>query len=139
MSDPAHPNMVTFFFIDLNSDILNCNVVNGQAKRVFQIVTDSQMQGYTMIKNAEGRNISLIEWQAQSGPMIEIRGHVSKQYVKNWLGLTRDKRSVFVAEPEQGPCSLLSSHTISSRTMSVRGMSYVWAPRDRSINVRVKI
>ncbi len=38
VSDPAHPNMLTFFFIDLNPDILNCNVVNGQAKRVFQIV-----------------------------------------------------------------------------------------------------
>ncbi|KJA25442.1 hypothetical protein HYPSUDRAFT_134643 [Hypholoma sublateritium FD-334 SS-4] len=112
VSDPAYPNMVTFFFTELNPGILNCTVVNAQAKPVFQIVTDNQMQGYTMIKNAEGRNVSLIEWQAH--PMIEIRGHVSKQYVKNWLGLTSDK---------------------SSRTMSVRGMSYIWAPRDKSINL----
>lgn len=135
VSDPAYPNMVTFFFTALNPGVLNCTVVNAQAKPVFQIVTDSQMQGYTMIKNAEGRNVSLIEWQAH--PMIEIRGHVTKQYVKNWLGLTSDKRSVIGAEPGQGPCSLLSS--ISSRTMSVRGMSYIWAPRDKSINVSVKI
>ncbi|KDR80189.1 hypothetical protein GALMADRAFT_62694 [Galerina marginata CBS 339.88] len=102
----------TFYFTSFNPNILNCTVVGPQAQVYYRIVTDNHMPGYTVLKNAEGKNVSLIEWQTH--PMIEIRGLLTKQHVRTWLGLTSDK---------------------SSRTMTVRGMGYTWAPRDKSINL----
>ncbi|KAF8962579.1 hypothetical protein BDZ97DRAFT_2021739 [Flammula alnicola] len=111
-TDPEYSNLVTFYFTSFSPNILNCTVIGPQARVYYRIVTDNQMPGYTVIKNAEGKNVSLIEWQAH--PMIEVRGLLSKQHVRTWLGLTADKRS---------------------RTMTVRGMQYTWAPRDKSINL----
>ncbi|KAF4618791.1 hypothetical protein D9613_010007 [Agrocybe pediades] len=105
-------NFTTYYFTSFKSDVLNCNVINQQGHLAYKIVTDNTMPGYTVIKNAEGKNVSLIEWQ--SHPMIEIRGLLTKQYVRQWLGLTQEK---------------------SSRIMTVRGMQYIWAPRDKSINL----
>lgn len=56
----------------------------------YQVVTDSSMPGYTVIKNAEGTKISLIEWQAH--PFVEIRGMLAKQNVMNWLRISSDHR-----------------------------------------------
>ncbi|KAH9478614.1 hypothetical protein JR316_0009071 [Psilocybe cubensis] len=102
----------TFYFTNFSPDILNCTVIGPQAQVYYRIVTDNQMPGYTVVKNSEGKNVSLIEWQ--SHPMIEVRGLLTKQYVRAWLALTADK---------------------SARTMSVRGMQYAWAPRDKSISL----
>ncbi|KAF9476962.1 hypothetical protein BDN70DRAFT_949149 [Pholiota conissans] len=112
VSDPAHPNLINYYFINFNPNILNCSIVNSQSQTVYRIVTDNQMPGYTVIKNVEGKNVSLVEWQTH--PMVEVRGQLSKQYVRTWLPLSSDK---------------------SSRTMTVRGMTYTWAPRERSINL----
>jgi len=89
-------NFTTFYFTSFNPNVLNCTIVGPQAQVSHRIVTDNHMPGYTVIKNAEGKNVSLIEWQAH--PMIEIRGLLTKQHVKSWLGLTQDRRcAIFFA------------------------------------------
>lgn len=86
-TDPA--NLVAFYFTSFSPDIFNCAIVGPKAQKYFSIVTDSQMPGYTVIKNAEGRNVSLIEWQTH--PFIEVRGLVAKQNVNHWLCLSPSK------------------------------------------------
>ena len=93
-SDPNYSSMISFYFTSFNPNILNCSVVGPRAQTYYRIVTDDQMPGYTIIKNGEGRNVSLVEWQTH--PMIEVRGILSKQHVRTWLGLTNDRRSVLL-------------------------------------------
>ncbi|KAF5356763.1 hypothetical protein D9756_006724 [Leucocoprinus leucothites] len=110
---PSAPsNTVTYYFTSFKPNILNCSVIGPQNQVYYQIVTDNSMPGYTVLKNAEGKNISLVEWQAH--PFVEIRGALAKQNVMNWLRLSQDQ---------------------SHRLMDVRGMRYVWVPRDKSINL----
>ncbi|KAF9446478.1 hypothetical protein P691DRAFT_733169 [Macrolepiota fuliginosa MF-IS2] len=110
---PSAPsNTVTYYFTSFRPNIFNCSVVGPQNQVYYQIVTDNTMPGYTVIKNMEGKNISLIEWQAH--PFVEIRGTLAKQNVMNWLRLSPDQ---------------------SHRNMDIRGMRYVWAPREKSINL----
>ncbi|KAF8155943.1 hypothetical protein B0H34DRAFT_660076 [Crassisporium funariophilum] len=109
---PSDSNLVTFYFTSFSPTIFNCTVIGPQAQVYYRVVTDNYMPGYTVIKNAEGKNISLIEWQTH--PLIEVRDLLAKQHIRTWLGLTKDK---------------------SSRTMTVRGMQYTWTPRDKSINL----
>jgi hypothetical protein len=90
VSDPAHPNLISYYFTSFNPDILNCSVINSRSQTVYRIVTDNQNPGYTVIKDVEGKNVSLIEWQAH--PLIEVRGQLSKQSARTWLSLTSDKR-----------------------------------------------
>lgn len=139
-SDPAYANMTSFFFTSLNPNILNCTVVGAQNRPQYTITTDGQMAGYTTIKNSSGQTVSLIEWQSR--PMIEIRGVLPKQNIRSWLALNSDKRFVFVSVNvlqsqwlTTATFSLFFFTFCSSRTMTVRGMQYTWAPRDKAINV----
>ena len=91
-SDPASASFITFYFTSFSPNIFNCTIVGSTAQVYYKIVTDNNMPGYTVIKNSESKNVSLIEWQ--SHPFIEIRGILSKQQVRGWLGLTQDKRLV---------------------------------------------
>ncbi|KAJ2925400.1 hypothetical protein H1R20_g11673, partial [Candolleomyces eurysporus] len=110
---PADPStMTSFFFTSYNPNIFNCTVVGPKAQPCYQIVTDDQMPGYTVVKDMEGKNVSLIEWQKQ--PFIEIRGMVSKQAIGTWLRLSPNK---------------------DSRAMEVRGMKYMWVPKEKTINL----
>jgi hypothetical protein len=137
-SDPAYANMVNFFFTSFNPNILNCTIVGAQNRPYYTIVTDGQMAGYTVIKNSSGHKVSLIEWQSR--PMVEIREVLSKQYIRSWLALNSDKRFVFVYVNVCLSQSLIIAAFFlfilhSSRTMTIRGMQYTWAPRDKAINV----
>ncbi|KAF9051438.1 hypothetical protein BJ165DRAFT_885244 [Panaeolus papilionaceus] len=105
-------NLVTFYFTHFNPNILNCAVIGPQAQTYFRVITDNHMPGYTVIKNSEGKNVSLIEWQ--NHPFIEIRGLLAKQHVRSWMGLTPDN---------------------SARMTTIRGVQYTWTPREKSINL----
>ncbi|XP_006463489.1 hypothetical protein AGABI2DRAFT_179825 [Agaricus bisporus var. bisporus H97] len=109
---PPPSRTITYYLTGFKPDIFNCCVIGSQNQVYYQIVTDSNMPGYTVIKNAEGKNISLIEWQAH--PFVEIRGVLAKQNVMNWLRVSPDN---------------------SYRSMEIRGTRYIWAPRDKSINL----
>lgn len=93
-SDPRC-SCTSFYFSSFNPDIMNCVVVGPQAQQLYRVVTDKNMPGYTVIKKADGSNLSLIEWK--SHPLLEIRGLLSKQPVGTWLGLSADKRLVVFA------------------------------------------
>ncbi|TFK26581.1 hypothetical protein FA15DRAFT_654254 [Coprinopsis marcescibilis] len=109
---PTDANMTAFYFTNFTPNIFNATVVGPKAQVFYRIVTDNQMPGYTIVKNAEGGNVSLIEWQ--NHPFIEIRGMVAKQNVTSWLRLS----------PNQ-----------DSRLMDLGGVRYAWVPRNSSINL----
>ncbi|KAF8893228.1 hypothetical protein CPB84DRAFT_1326676 [Gymnopilus junonius] len=112
-SDPTC-SYSSFYFSSFHPDVMNCVVVGPQGQQLYQVVTDKDVPGYTVIKKADGSNISLIEWKSR--PLIEIRGLLSKQPVGTWLGLSGDKRA-----------------------MTVRDIEYNWAPRGKSINMYVGV
>ncbi|KAF5329986.1 hypothetical protein D9611_010462 [Ephemerocybe angulata] len=110
---PTDPStMASFFFTAYKPNIFNCTIVGPKSQPCYRIVTDNQMPGYTVVKDAEGKSVSLIEWQQT--PSLEIRGMVSKQHVKTWLRLSPNR---------------------DSRAMDIRGMKYMWVPRDKTINL----
>ncbi|KAK0203600.1 hypothetical protein DFS33DRAFT_813659 [Desarmillaria ectypa] len=109
---PVPANYVTFYLTSFNPSMLNCTVIGPQQCPYFNFVTDSNMPTYTVLKDAKDRSIALVEWQ--SHPLVELRGVVSKQKVRDWLQLSQDK---------------------TSRTMDVRGTRYLWIPREQYINV----
>lgn len=93
---PSYPlppdELITFTFTSMNPTILNCTVLGPHNRPYFQIVTDASMPGYTLWKNAEKKNIALVEWQ--NTPLLEARGILAKQQITNWLRLAPDRRFV---------------------------------------------
>ncbi|KAF8069102.1 hypothetical protein FPV67DRAFT_1105841 [Lyophyllum atratum] len=105
-------SIVTYHITSFSPNVLNSKVVGPQGHVHFIIRTDNEMPGYTAIKNSQQSSIALIEWK--SSPIIEIRNLLTKQPVKSWLRLTHDR---------------------SARSMEVRGVKYLWAPHNQSINL----
>lgn len=92
-SYPLPPaDLITFTFTSLNPTILNCTVLGPHNRPYFQVVTDASMAGYTLFKDAESKNIALVEWQ--NTPLLEARGLLQKQKISNWLRLASDRRCV---------------------------------------------
>ncbi|KAG6377460.1 hypothetical protein JVT61DRAFT_15266 [Boletus reticuloceps] len=103
--DPPLHTRVTFRFTSFHPTILDCSVFGPNNETYYRVVTAGQ--GLTLLKNAAGQNVALIEWQ--SHPTVEAQA-VAKQPVGQWLSLSPDRR--------------------------VRGMIhskvlYTWAPVDR--------
>ncbi|KAL0579255.1 hypothetical protein V5O48_002759 [Marasmius crinis-equi] len=109
---PPVANLVTYYLTSFNPDLLNCTVIGPSQRPSHFVITDPQQPGYTLLKDGKGKSIALVEWQAH--PMVEIRGVMSKQHVRDWLGLSSDKRS---------------------RKMTVGGNRYFWSPDERFINL----
>ncbi|KAG7094979.1 hypothetical protein E1B28_005776 [Marasmius oreades] len=109
---PPAANLVTFYLTSFNPDLFNCTVIGPSQRPTHYIVTDPQQPGYTIVRDAKGKSLALVEWQAH--PLVEVRGVMSKQYVKDWISLSPDK---------------------CSRKMTVSEKRYVWAPDDKSINL----
>ncbi|KAM6503319.1 hypothetical protein JOM56_000262 [Amanita muscaria] len=105
-------NELPLLFPSFNPSDLNCAAVGAHGQVYYNIVTDPHNPGYTVVKNASGKNMALIEWQ--SHPLVEIRGVFGKQPVKDWLKLSRE-------------------HT--SRNMEIRGIQYSWAPRGKALEL----
>lgn len=105
-------DLVTFYCTSFKPSILNCVVVGAQNQVHYRIDSSGDMQGYSVITNTADVKIALVEWRAP--PLVELRGVVRKQPVNQWLKLSPNG---------------------SAREMDVRGMRYVWAPVDKSINL----
>ncbi|EPQ50462.1 hypothetical protein GLOTRDRAFT_133842 [Gloeophyllum trabeum ATCC 11539] len=101
---PTLADRAIFVFTDYNPSILNCTIVDNRARTVFYISTETTPR-YTFVKDRDGRNLGVIEWQTH--PSVEIRGIVPKQEVRSWLALSPDARS---------------------RVMTVQNARYAWAP-----------
>ncbi|KAF9225856.1 hypothetical protein BS17DRAFT_750268 [Gyrodon lividus] len=104
--------LITFRFTSFNPTILNCKVIGPNNETYFRVVTDASMQGYTVLKNSQGSNIALVEWQTH--PEVEVRGVAAKQPVGQWLRLSPDR---------------------SSRYMVCNRVGYSWAPSDRFLHL----
>jgi hypothetical protein len=77
-------------FTSFSPSITNCTVVGTRGQVFYHVETDPHNPGYTLLKNASGKNVALVEWQ--SHPFVEIRGSLSKQHVADWLKLSQDRR-----------------------------------------------
>ncbi|KAF8635460.1 hypothetical protein AX15_000436 [Amanita polypyramis BW_CC] len=108
----TNSNQIKLTFTSYNPSILNCNIICSQGQIYYQVFTDPHNPGYTVIRNASGKNVALIEWQSR--PLIEIRGILSKHLVADWLKLSQDR---------------------SSRNMDIRGFHYTWSPRNEDIEL----
>ncbi|KAG6844477.1 hypothetical protein H0H87_006613 [Tephrocybe sp. NHM501043] len=105
-------SLITYHITNFAPHILNSKVVGPDNRTCYTIRTDRDMPGYTAIKNTHDNAIALVEWK--QSPVIEIRGLLPKQSVHNWLRLTSDR---------------------SARSMEIRGVKYIWAPHNQSINL----
>ncbi|KAF9022355.1 hypothetical protein BDZ89DRAFT_206875 [Hymenopellis radicata] len=103
---------VTFYLTSFNPSVLNCTVLGPKQIKYFSIVTDPTMPTYTVLNDAGGHSIALVEWQRS--PDVEMRGVLSKRKVGDWLKLNANK---------------------SARIMDVKGKRYFWVPEDQYINL----
>lgn len=83
------PDAVTFSFTSFSPTILNCKVVGPRSEMYFRVVTEAS---YTMLKDARGSNIALLEWQDH--PTVEAPSLFTKQPVRHWLRLSTERRLV---------------------------------------------
>ncbi|KAF7325981.1 hypothetical protein MKEN_00449000 [Mycena kentingensis (nom. inval.)] len=113
--NPA-PSLATFHLTSFSPTILNSWVIGASAGQAYyQITTDKQMVGYTVIKTVDGRSVALVEWQKH--PRVEVRGAVEKQDTREWLRISRDK---------------------TYRTMTLKNLEFKWIPEDKYINLYSK-
>jgi hypothetical protein len=86
-------NMVVFHATSFSPTILNSTVVGPQGQVYFHIVTDNELSGYTVFKDAQNKSIALIEWKTP--PTVELRGIMSGS-ARSWLKLSSDRRHVLI-------------------------------------------
>ncbi|KAL0950438.1 hypothetical protein HGRIS_010388 [Hohenbuehelia grisea] len=104
-SGPASkPAIITFVF-DLNPNLFNCVVTGPDNQLIYTITTDNPRPGFTLMANARGQPIVVVEWQAH--PIVEVRDAIQKQHTSRFLPLNSDR---------------------NARHMEVRGKRYTWAP-----------
>lgn len=89
---PTPSNLITYHITAFSPSVFNSKVAGPDGQVHFNITTDNEMPGYTVVKNMRNNSIALIEWR--SSPFIEIRGLLSKQKINNWLRLSLDRRYV---------------------------------------------
>ncbi|KAG9221619.1 hypothetical protein CCMSSC00406_0005532 [Pleurotus cornucopiae] len=80
----------SFTFTAFNPNIMNCTIMGPDSTPHMYIVTDPAMPTYTLFKNANNQNIALIEWQQH--PLVEVRGKLVKQEIRQWLSLSSDRK-----------------------------------------------
>ncbi|KAG2069110.1 hypothetical protein BDR04DRAFT_716987 [Suillus decipiens] len=107
----ALPGAITLKFTSLSPTILNCKVIGPRNETYFHVVTDG---GHTVLKDAQGSNIALLEWRDR--PTVEARGLVAKQSTGQWLRLSTDR---------------------SHRFMVHNGVAYSWSPYDRFLQLSI--
>jgi hypothetical protein len=86
---PSPPPFTTYRFVSETNSILNSVVLDPSSNRCYEVTTDPEMPDYSILKNAKGKSVALIEWK--SHPDVEVRGALQKQAVKDWLKLSPDK------------------------------------------------
>ncbi|KAJ8516748.1 hypothetical protein ONZ45_g5961 [Pleurotus djamor] len=105
--------LATFTFASPpNSNKMNCTVLGPDNTPFIYIITDPAMPTYTVFKNPHGQNLALIEWQQH--PMVEVRGVIVKQEIRQWLPLTPDRKA---------------------RRMDLSGSKFYWTPQGETINL----
>jgi hypothetical protein len=70
------------------ADLLNSTIMGPEQRPMMYVITDPQMPGYTIFKNARGQSIALVEWQTH--PLVAVHGAIKKR-IKDWMRLSEDK------------------------------------------------
>ena len=91
-SPPSQPaSILTFRFVSLNPNILNCTILGPQSQPYFRVVTDmNNLHGdkaFTFVENSNGKITSVVHWSRLS---IEVTDIVPKQRLREWLALSPD-------------------------------------------------
>ncbi|KAH6913139.1 hypothetical protein BKA70DRAFT_1261980, partial [Coprinopsis sp. MPI-PUGE-AT-0042] len=81
------PTVLTFHYVCLNPDILNCMITGPTSIPFLEVVTMSQ-NGIptTVFKKSDGRALASIEWGYV--PTVEILQRVNKQAASQWMRAT---------------------------------------------------
>lgn len=113
------PTMLSFTFTSFNPNILNSTVTGPQSRVYFQLTTDTPTVGFTVVFDAAGQPVAVIEWLDQ--PVVEIRGILAKRAASQWLSLAQNRRFV--------PAAL--SPLVTYPHASVAIATARWRPRAR--------
>ncbi|KAL0946105.1 hypothetical protein HGRIS_012370 [Hohenbuehelia grisea] len=108
-ASPSKPAIISFYF-EFNVAIFNCVITGPDNKVLYKITTDNPAPGFTIMTDAQGQAMAVVEWQAH--PIVEIRGLVKKQHTARFLSLNADK---------------------SARHMEYNGKRYTWAPGTQAL------
>jgi hypothetical protein len=128
----ASPNVLSFHFTSFSPTIMNCTVVGPQSRTFYRIMSDPNGSPFcTIIREFEGQNVALIEWQPH--PNVEIRGVAPKQRAQTWIGLSSDRA---YATLEIHHNLTLTACGGRSRNMYVSNVGYKWTPSGNDICVR---
>lgn len=84
-------NMAVYHATSFSPTIFNSTVVGPQGQVCLHIITDNELSGYTVFKDAQGKSVALIEWKTP--PTVELRGVMSGS-ARSWLRLSQDRRCV---------------------------------------------
>ncbi|KAF5372664.1 hypothetical protein D9615_009848 [Tricholomella constricta] len=80
---------VNFTFI-VKPDITNCIVFGPQSWAYFKIVTNPSTSDFTVVQDANGKNIAATIWKEPA--LVEVAGIVPRTSTKQWLRLSSSRR-----------------------------------------------
>ncbi|KAJ3969579.1 hypothetical protein EV361DRAFT_998694 [Lentinula raphanica] len=113
-SSPAVPSIHQFRFTNLNPNILDCTVVGPRSVPYFRVTNNSPTPNFTLFQNQEGKSIAVIEWRESTGPVVEVRDIIRKQFVATWLQLSSNRQYRF---------------------MQVHDRTFVWMPKGENVEL----
>ncbi|KAJ4467244.1 hypothetical protein J3R30DRAFT_3718147 [Lentinula aciculospora] len=113
-SSPSSPSIHQFKFTAFNPDILDCTILGPQSSSYFRVLNNTPSPNFTLFQNREGKSIAVIEWRESSGPVVEVRDIIHKQFVSSWLQLSTDRKY---------------------RHMKARDRNFVWVPQDQYVGL----
>lgn len=87
--DPPLHTLVTFRFTSLTHTVLDCSVVGPNNETCYRVASDLSGRGYSLLKNAAGHDIAIVEWR--SHPTVEAQAVGAKLHVGQWLPLSSDR------------------------------------------------
>ncbi|KAF7329391.1 hypothetical protein MKEN_00200700 [Mycena kentingensis (nom. inval.)] len=106
------PTFICFTFTYTDS-ILNSTVTGPQNRVYFRVSTDTTSPSRSIITaEPDGTSVARVEWRTY--PVFELRGLVQRNSTAQWLPLSASQ---------------------TYRTMTVRGRTYRWTPRDSHIEL----
>ncbi|TFK28154.1 hypothetical protein FA15DRAFT_634405 [Coprinopsis marcescibilis] len=99
-SQTTLPTVLSFHFVLLNPNVLNCMITGPTSIPFLEIVSNAQT---TQFRKPDGRVLAAVEWSAN--PTVEISGALSRRYVSQWMPLSSDR---------------------SRRSLNINGQEYLW-------------
>lgn len=83
----------TFYFVSIDTSILNCSIYGPQAKKYFDVITSDATGGSTHFYDHYCKDMALIDWEPEQAE-LEVHGIVPRQKTMQWLALNETRRFV---------------------------------------------